>query len=158
MAVNCSDITDINDHEVHQTVRNLRSQVTGELAKTGISIMEDLLLSAIRQQGDRCTRLPVSPNPVVAQNKFEYQHPSLLISGELDPIAPETNAVIASKTLGSTSRLVLFPGLTHGVSFDSSCARNLIATFFEKRKTDRIPDCTNRTELAFPAGDGLVLR
>jgi pimeloyl-ACP methyl ester carboxylesterase len=56
--------------------------------------------------------------------------PTLLISGEYDPITPPEYAEMAHQTLSNSYNYV-FPGMGHGTSFDSPCAADILLQFVD---------------------------
>lgn len=161
MAINCSDIVNVNDHRIDQTMENLKTDISGEAAMTGLSILGNLLTRSIREQGARCKSLPGSGLPAVAaamDSNQIFDGPALLISGEFDPIAPDDNATQVQQQLSDESLTVLFPGISHAVAFESHCARSLIASFFEDTDDELNLDCISNRKIAFPAGNGFVVQ
>jgi pimeloyl-ACP methyl ester carboxylesterase len=54
--------------------------------------------------------------------------PTLILSGEYDPITPSSNAKLAMRTL-SNSFFFLFPATGHGVFYTNSCPDSIITAF-----------------------------
>jgi pimeloyl-ACP methyl ester carboxylesterase len=63
--------------------------------------------------------------------------PTLLLSGEYDPITPTINAKAAMNTL-SKSFLFVFPGIGHGVAYTGECPDDIILAFLAN--PDKKPD------------------
>jgi len=161
MAVNCSDIVNVNDNRISQTVENFQRNISSTSATTGLKILGKLLTDSVIEQGTRCSTLLGSRAPVLASamdSHSAFTGPSLLISGELDPIAPVENAALVQLQLGQTSRSILFPGISHAVAFESKCARSLIASFLTDSDTTLDLDCIGNPEIDFPSGNGFVVQ
>lgn len=68
--------------------------------------------------------------------------PTLLLSGEFDPITPPRWADLAAETLSrSHSHVVAMGG--HGVGIDTQCGRALVGTFLNVPSADPAPDCSD---------------
>ncbi|WP_052889835.1 alpha/beta hydrolase [Thermogemmatispora carboxidivorans] len=66
--------------------------------------------------------------------------PTLILSGEYDPITPTSNALMAQKTL-SHSYLFVFPGTGHGVFLTGSCANLIMEQFLDNPQDQPISSC-----------------
>nr|BBH92621.1 transporter [Thermogemmatispora argillosa] len=66
--------------------------------------------------------------------------PTLILSGEYDPITPTSNARQAQKTL-SHSYLFVFPGTGHGVFLTSPCANLIMAEFLDNPQVQPGSSC-----------------
>jgi pimeloyl-ACP methyl ester carboxylesterase len=69
------------------------------------------------------------------------QVPTLILSGENDPITPPVLAGRAARALGSAVRWIRFPEVGHGVAEQSECARSLMGAFFENPLADLDARC-----------------
>ena len=79
---------------------------------------------------------PVDRTPVASSI------PTLLLSGEFDPITPPRWADLAAGTLTrSHSHVVPMGG--HGVGIDTQCGRALVGTFLNAPGADPAPDCSS---------------
>jgi hypothetical protein len=56
--------------------------------------------------------------------------PTLLLSGQFDPITPPVNAALAAETLSNSYNYV-FPGSGHGVFLSNLCGTNIVLDFLE---------------------------
>ena len=81
-----------------------------------------------------CPTWPTLPPPRGWSDPVKSDVPVLLISGELDPVTPPSNAEAAAKTL-THSRTLVVPGEGHGVIM-RGCVPKLAAEFFDKGTAD----------------------
>lgn len=58
--------------------------------------------------------------------------PTLVLSGENDPVTPPNFARLVVQELGSLARWIRFPQVGHGVTAQSPCARELMFAFLER--------------------------
>jgi pimeloyl-ACP methyl ester carboxylesterase len=68
--------------------------------------------------------------------------PTLLLSGENDPVTPASFGAQALKSYSRGTHLV-FPGQGHG-QLNSLCGTQLISRYIEKLSIDKIADCVAR--------------
>ena len=68
--------------------------------------------------------------------------PTLLLSGEFDPITPPPWADLAAETL-SRSHTVVVPMGGHGVGLDTRCGRALVGAFLDAPGADPSPECSS---------------
>ncbi len=82
--------------------------------------------------------------PVPAQQKQAVQStlPTLILSGEYDPITPTANARQAMQTL-SHSYLFVFPGTGHGVFLTNSCPDLIMSEFLSNPLQQPDASCIN---------------
>ncbi|WP_376795158.1 alpha/beta fold hydrolase [Thermogemmatispora sp.] len=66
--------------------------------------------------------------------------PTLILSGEYDPITPTSNALMAQKTL-SHSYLFVFPGTGHGVFLTGLCASLIMEEFLANPQVQPASSC-----------------
>lgn len=81
-----------------------------------------------------CPTWPTLPPPRGWSDPVKSDVPVLLISGELDPVTPPSNAEAAARTL-THSRTLVVPGEGHGVIM-RGCVPKLAAEFFDKGTAD----------------------
>lgn len=74
-------------------------------------------------------KIELLPREVLEPVKSEI--PTLLLSGNYDPITPPSFAVRVAETLGS-AHLVSFPGGSHGQAFGEECATGIIRRFLDR--------------------------
>ena len=79
---------------------------------------------------------PMDRTPVVSSI------PTLLLSGEFDPITPPRWADLAAETL-SRSHSHVVPMGGHGVGIDTRCGRALVGTLLNAPGADPAPDCSD---------------
>ncbi len=84
-----------------------------------------------------CKMWNVHAAPAVENQAVTSDLPTLVLSGEYDPITPPTYGQEAAKTLKNSTWL-LFPGLGHGVSISDRCPLNISLAFIDA--PDRKPD------------------
>ncbi len=68
--------------------------------------------------------------------------PTLILSGQYDPITPLSNAKEAAQTL-SKSYLVSFPGIGHGVFMTNSCPDSIMQDFLSDPQTQPSTSCVS---------------
>jgi pimeloyl-ACP methyl ester carboxylesterase len=74
--------------------------------------------------------------------------PTLVLAGEYDPVTPPSFGRLVADTL-ENAFYVEFPGLGHYVFADSSCARDIVAEFFEAPNTRPDSSCANSNKIDF---------
>ncbi|GER83119.1 hypothetical protein KTAU_17560 [Thermogemmatispora aurantia] len=87
-----------------------------------------------------CQLWNVPPVPLEQKQPVKSDLPTLILSGEYDPITPTSNALMAQKTL-SHSYLFVFPGTGHGVFLTSSCANLIIGEFLDNPQIQPASSC-----------------
>lgn len=85
---------------------------------------------------------PIEDEPVVSDI------PTLLLSGQFDPITPPRWAGLAVETLSNSYSFVI-PMAGHGVGIDTPCGRTLMSKFFESPTTNPVSPCTVESETGF---------
>ena len=85
---------------------------------------------------------PIEDEPVVSDI------PTLLLSGQFDPITPPRWADLAAETLSNSYSFVL-PMTGHGVGIGTPCGRTLMRKFLESPTTNPVSPCTVGSETGF---------
>lgn len=86
-------------------------------------------------------------NPI--ENRPVYSDiPTLVLAGEYDPVTPPSFGQLVADTL-ENAFYVEFPGLGHYVFADSSCARDIVAEFFEAPGTRPDSGCVSSNKINF---------
>ena len=80
------------------------------------------------------------PDPIEAL-PVESEIPTLIFAGELDPVTPPVNALMAAETLPN-SRVYIMPGGGHGVSFADECPRDIMRRFLADPNGPLDDSCT----------------
>ena len=83
---------------------------------------------------EACERWPVHAAPLSASAPVHSEVPTLLLSGELDPVTPARQAEAAAKTLPNSS-LVTVTGAAHGTLM-RSCVHDLALAFIDELRVD----------------------
>ncbi len=96
-------------------------------------------LTALQQDDTLCQLWNVQPVPTVQQHAVTSAIPTLILSGEYDPVTPPAYGMLAARTL-SRSYFFLFPGTSHGVVGTNSCVKSMFQAFLEL--PTRQPDAT----------------
>jgi pimeloyl-ACP methyl ester carboxylesterase len=81
------------------------------------------------------------PRGTVPANYYEPVQssvPTLVLSGELDPVTPPTWGEIAAKTLPNSKHLIA-PGTGHGV-VTTACGMRLIREFYDRGSADGLDE------------------
>jgi pimeloyl-ACP methyl ester carboxylesterase len=81
-----------------------------------------------QQEYDICQFWKVNPVPATQKQPVTSSIPTLITTGEYDPITPPSNGQEAGKTL-SHSYFFEFPGQGHGQLYSSSCSDLIISGF-----------------------------
>lgn len=90
------------------------------------SVIGDMVVSALREQ---CRYWPSEPAPAPFKRPLESDVPSLLISGEFDPVTPPRFGERAAQTLANARHLVV-SGQGHN-SLAGGCVPDLVVEFIE---------------------------
>jgi pimeloyl-ACP methyl ester carboxylesterase len=75
-----------------------------------------------------CQGWHVRPVPAAQRQPVTSAIPTLILSGEYDPITPPADSLQAAKTLRHSYRFV-FPGTGHGVYLTNSCPNRIVMAF-----------------------------
>jgi pimeloyl-ACP methyl ester carboxylesterase len=97
---------------------------------------------------DVCQFWKVKPVPIEQKQPVFSDIPTLVLSGEYDPITPPSNGQEVANNL-SHSYYFLFPGQTHGEQYNSLCADQIISAFEDN--PDQPPDSTCVSQITRPA-------
>jgi pimeloyl-ACP methyl ester carboxylesterase len=81
-------------------------------------------------QEDVCEAWGLGPSPASFNELASWDLPTLVLSGEYDPVTPPRYARRVVEELGDVVHVEL-PGLGHGVVFASECAATLLRTFLD---------------------------
>jgi pimeloyl-ACP methyl ester carboxylesterase len=92
------------------------------------------LLADMQDSYDVCQSWGVKPVPLVQKQPVISSVPTLILSGEYDPITPFSNAQMAQRTL-SNSFLYLFPATGHGVFYTDNCPDTIMVDFLSQPTT-----------------------
>ncbi len=90
------------------------------------TLMGNLLVSALLEQ---CKYWPTTPAPATFKEPLDTDIPTLLLSGETDPVTPPAFAERAATTL-SNARHLISPGQGHN-SLTPGCMPELVAKFLQ---------------------------
>ena len=97
-------------------------------------------LTRLQQVYAVCQLWGVQPVPPVQREAVSSAIPTLILSGEYDPVTPPTYGVLGARTL-SKSYSYLFPGVGHGVHNTNSCANSIINAFQQFPNTPPDASC-----------------
>lgn len=95
-----------------------------------------------------CSLWSVKPAAAIEAEAVISDIPTLVLSGEFDPITPPAWGWLASATL-SRSQFFVFPGYSHGVSVSSSCASGMVVSFIDDPTSPVDASCMNTTGFEF---------
>jgi pimeloyl-ACP methyl ester carboxylesterase len=96
-----------------------------------------------------CDAWPSHPAALVENEPVTSAVPTLILSGQHDPITPPTYAEIAASTLPN-STVVIFPGVAHGALLSTrTCPYDITWAFL--RDPSAVPDLTCVAEMKDPA-------
>lgn len=92
-----------------------------------------------------CSIWPTRDMPDDIKSPVTSDVPTLLLSGELDPVTPPENAELVVESL-SAARHVIAPSQGHGVAW-RGCMPDILADFYSTRDLDALEtDCIERLE------------
>ncbi|MEO8606314.1 MAG: alpha/beta fold hydrolase [Chloroflexota bacterium] len=147
-AVNCNEEFAFDTKDMVQTIlKNTPPELVG-FARN--ALIDPVQLSICKSLGAE-TPDPKENQPVVSDI------PTLVLSGEFDPITPLSYAKEAAATL-SNSRLYTFPGLTHGVTPSNDCTKGIANAFFNDPSVALDTSCiASLPEVAFVTPNSAVV-
>lgn len=90
-----------------------------------------------------CEHWEVKPAEPIENQPVVSDVPTLIVSGELDPITPPRWAQGAAEHL-SNSFFYVFPGFGHGVTRKSECALDIMLRFFDDPTKEPDASCIDR--------------
>ena len=102
-----------------------------------------------------CQQWSARPAGPIENQPVSSDIPTLVLSGEYDPITPPSYGKIAAETL-SKSFYFVFPGLGHGVSNDHPCPRGIMTAFLDKPTVPPNATCIKEMhgpKFAVPVGE-----
>ncbi len=88
------------------------------------------ILAGLQQDYEVCQFWGVQPVPSVQKQAVTSAIPTLILSGQYDPVTPPAYGKLAARTL-SKSYFFLFPGAGHILQHSSACADSIILAFQE---------------------------
>ncbi|HEX6481075.1 MAG TPA: alpha/beta hydrolase [Ktedonobacteraceae bacterium] len=88
------------------------------------------ILTSLQSEFAICQVWGQPPVPAMQKQPVTSSVPTLILSGEYDPITPPSNGQLLEKTL-SKSFFFLFPATGHGVFDTASCPDSIISTFLQ---------------------------
>lgn len=102
-----------------------------------------------------CNQWPIKKAGPIENQPVKSDIPTLVLSGQLDPITPPAEGQQAASTL-SKSFYVLFPGFGHGASLVSTplggqCSADIVRNFLSSPTTPPNTSCTSQLKLNFLA-------
>jgi pimeloyl-ACP methyl ester carboxylesterase len=87
-----------------------------------------------------CGAWDVKAAPAAYKKRVTSSVPTLLLSGQYDPITPPSNATEVARTL-SRSHHYEFPGSGHGVKLSSACANRMAQAFLARPSASPDSSC-----------------
>ena len=97
---------------------------------------------------DACKIWNVPQAPTVEEQAVSSDVPTLVLSGQFDPITPPAWGQLAASTL-SKSFFFEVPGAGHGSSLSVECPQNIALAFFDQPTTAPDTACLAQTQFAF---------
>jgi pimeloyl-ACP methyl ester carboxylesterase len=118
-SVECGeDAAFTNEQELEQSTNEVHSEIKPDV------------LSGLQSDMRVCQIWGEKPVPNEQKQPVVSSLPTLILSGEYDPITPLSNAQQAMQTL-SKSFLFTFPGTGHGVFLTNACPNNIMTAFLQ---------------------------
>ena len=102
---------------------------------------------------DMCQAWNIPPAPAAEVQPVKSDVPTLVLSGQFDPVTPPAWGQMVASTLSKGS-YILIPGAGHGSSLTELCPRRLALSFFADPSTTPDSTCTKDMKVAF-AGPNL---
>lgn len=99
---------------------------------------------------DICPKWGAKQSPASINDPVKSDIPTLVLSGEYDPITPPSYGKLAAETL-SKSHYFLFPGLGHGTSVADPCPLGIAKSFLNAPTKE--PDSSCIKDMSGPAFD-----
>lgn len=153
------DFEDISDSEAMfntvECIEELPFNSFDEAVAVSMAIPEiirDYLLSSVENQFTICEIYGLEPADDIETEAVYSDIPTLVLTGDYDPITPPSDAQIAAETL-SNSYYFEFPGHGHGIVDTGDCANSIIAQFLEDPDNEPDGSC-----LADMTGPDFVIR
>ncbi len=151
LAVNAALASPMDSLGMHSSVMCSESRLTLQTLAADVQMVEPesrhFFLAALQQEDALCQLWNVQPVPAVQQQAVTSAIPTLILSGEYDPVTPPAYGMLAAQTL-SRSYFFLFPGTGHGVVGTSYCANIIFSAFVEH--PNKQPDATCMQEVGEP--------
>ena len=97
---------------------------------------------------DMCQGWGVAPAPASEDQAVKSDVPTLVLSGQFDPVTPPEWGKLAASTLNK-SYYVEIPAAGHGSSLSETCPRRLALSFFDNPAAAPDSSCTQGLKLAF---------
>jgi len=95
-----------------------------------------------------CQGWGVAPAPASEDQAVKSDVPTLVLSGQFDPVTPPAWGKLAASTL-SKGYFVEIPAAGHGSSLSEACPRRLALSFFDNPAAAPDASCTQELKLAF---------
>jgi pimeloyl-ACP methyl ester carboxylesterase len=96
----------------------------------------------LQQEYDTCQLWHVTQLPAAQKQAVTSDIPTLILSGEYDPITPPENGQLAAQTL-KHSYYFLFPGMGHGEEYSAQCPNDIISAFEDNPTQKPSGGCIN---------------
>jgi pimeloyl-ACP methyl ester carboxylesterase len=107
------------------------------------------ILAGLQDDFAICQAWGQKPVPASQKQPVTSSLPTLILSGEYDPITPSSNAELAMQTL-SRSFLFVFPATGHGVFSTNNCPDSIMSAFMQNPSVKPDASCiAAMTEPAF---------
>ena len=136
-SVQCSEATPFSSPEaIAANARNLLPEI------------RDIFVPSEQRIFKTCQDWPVKAAPPVEGQPVTSDIPTLVMSGEYDPITPPAYGQLAAKTL-SKSFWLQFPGIGHGVVFSSGCGTSVAQAFLQNPTAKPDASCTATMSMKF---------
>ncbi len=94
----------------------------------------------LQQEYDICQMWNVKRLPAVQKQAVTSDIPTLILSGEYDPITPPENGRLTAQTL-KHSYYFFFPGMGHGEEYNAPCTDSIISAFEDNPAQKPVSSC-----------------
>lgn len=111
------------------------------------ALLAELMLDELGEFYDACAVWPAGRAAAREADAVASAVPTLITSGEYDPVTPPHWGDLAGATLAESSHVVL-PRGGHGVSVENECMRGIVVAFLEEPTA--VPDTTCVAENVLP--------
>jgi pimeloyl-ACP methyl ester carboxylesterase len=108
--------------------------ITPQRLQASVQVLEPEIrpggLASYQQDYEMCQAWGVQPVPAVQKQAVTSAIPTLILSGQYDPMTSPAYGKLAAQTL-SKSYFFLFPGVSHAVLFSNDCAASIVHAFWQ---------------------------
>ncbi|MBN2304847.1 MAG: alpha/beta fold hydrolase [Anaerolineae bacterium] len=143
---------DVNAMQLSVMCSEFALDYGGNIDMTGVYPQVTEAMALYLDFGPVCEAWPVEPLPDYAFVPVESDIPTLLMSGEMDPVTPPENAEIVAQTLSHVYNYTL-PATGH--SHNDDCSMGIVRDFIDDPSQEPDAACLDDSALTFATSLGL---